>query len=141
MTSHEELRSPVPPCGNIVRHHCDLVVVRFLQQSHQPKITQFSIALLIDQDVRRLEISVDNIGVMQKVQSLTDLVNDIFLMFFLKDVAADERMQIHIHMFEDKIDIDIVSRPQDLLQPNNIRMLQLLQKHNLAIDALRIRRV
>ena len=83
----------------------------------------------------------DNIGVMQKVQSLTDLVNDIFLMFFLKDVAADERMQIHIHMFEDKIDIDIVSRPQDLLQPNNIRMLQLLQKHNLAIDALRIRRV
>ena len=82
-----------------------------------------------------------DIRVMQVVQSLTNLVHYIFLMFFLKDVPPDEGMQIHIHMFEHEIDIDIVGGPQDLLQPDDIRMFQLFQEHYLAVDTLRICRV
>ena len=78
----------------------------------------------------------DDIGVVEVVQSFANLVDDILFMLLLEDVSPDEGVQVHVHVLEDEIDVDIIGGPQNFLQPDNIRVFQLLQKHDFAIDAL-----
>lgn len=83
----------------------------------------------------------DDIGVVQIVDGFADLVDDILLVPVLENVAADEGMQVDVHVLKDQVDINVVTGAEDLLQPNNIRVFELLQKHDLAVDALSISRV
>ena len=73
-------------------------------------------------------------------EALQALVNDVLLVNVLKNVSADNRVQVSVHEIEDQIDIPIILRPDHILQPNDVFMsVQLLQKHNLAEGPLSVR--
>ena len=58
----------------------------------------------------------DDIIVVQIVEGLTNLVDDILLVFFLQDVASpNQSMQIHVHVLENQVDIDIVIGSENAL--------------------------
>ena len=69
----------------------------------------------------------DDIRVVQIVDSLNNLINNIFFVFFLENVAlSDKSVKINIHMFKDKIDIFIVVGFDDFLEGDDIGMFELL---------------
>ena len=44
----------------------------------------------------------DDIGIVKIVNGFGDLVDDVFFMFFLKNISfSDKSMKVNIHMFED----------------------------------------
>ena len=71
----------------------------------------------------------DEVGIMQVVNGFCDLIDDILLVFFLKirgfPILSDESMEIDIHVFEEQVDIFVVSGSNGLLKINDIAMFQL----------------
>jgi hypothetical protein len=83
MTPQQQFGCPIPASGNIIGHDSHLIFVWFLEESHQSKVTELRITFLVDEDVGGLEIPVDDVGVVQEVEGLADLIDDIPFVFFL----------------------------------------------------------
>ena len=79
----------------------------------------------------------DDIGIVKIVNGFGDLVDDVFFMFFLKNISfSDKSMKVNIHMFEDEVDIFVVVGFDYFLEVDDVGMFELLKKHNFAIDSL-----
>jgi hypothetical protein len=145
LTAEQQLGRPVPPGCDIVGHNHNFLVVGLLHEAHQSEIAEFGIAVLVDEYVGGLEVAVDEVGVVQEVDGFGDLVDDVLLVALLEvgglAVLADEGVQINVHVFEQQVDILVVLRPNGLLQRNDVAVLQLPQKHDLPVGALRVSRV
>jgi hypothetical protein len=81
----------------------------------------------------------DDIGVVQVEQCLAYLVDYIFFVLLVQDVAfPDDREQVDVHMLEHEIDVGVIVSFDDLLQLDDIGVRQLVKKGDLSVNALRI---
>lgn len=65
----------------------------------------------------------DNIGVVQVVEGLADLINDILLVFLFQDGGLPNQcVEVHVHVLEDQIDVDVVIGLHDSLQFDYVRV-------------------
>jgi hypothetical protein len=84
----------------------------------------------------------NEVGIVQVEDGLGDLVHDVLLVPFLEvsgaSIFANERVQVDIHMFEDEVYIFIVASTYGPFKRNDIGVLELAQKHHLAISPLRV---
>lgn len=64
-TSEQQLRGPVPPGSNVIRHHHSLIILCLLKGPHKPKVTQFSLTIFINQHIGWFKIPVDDIGIVE----------------------------------------------------------------------------
>lgn len=79
----------------------------------------------------------NNIGVMEIVQGFADLVYYVPAMLLLQDVALPYQcVQVHVHVLEYEIDIDVIVCFHYALQFYDIRVRQLSQEHYLTVNAL-----
>lgn len=78
--------------------------------------------------------------IMQVVNWFCDLIDDILFVFLLKisgfSIFSDESMEIDIHMFEEQVDIFVVSGSNGLLKANDVVMFELPQEHNFSVGPL-----
>lgn len=71
-----DFRSSVPTCGNVVCHLSRLSKqVRDLR-SGKAEVAYFQVAITVDQQVARLEISVKNAGRMEVLEASQDLIEE-----------------------------------------------------------------
>lgn len=99
-------------------------------------------ALAVQQQITRLQITVQEIGRVHVLQTLETLVYDVLLVYVLKDVCSNDRMEIRVHEVENEVDVPIVLGSDCVLKANDVLMaIQLLQKDDLAEGPLRISRV
>jgi hypothetical protein len=84
---------------------------------------------------------VDEVGAMQILQRLGNLIDDVFFVLLLEYVLPNNAVQVDLHVLEDKIDILVVLGSNDIVQFNYVLMIELLQEHDLSIGPLRICRV
>jgi hypothetical protein len=84
---------------------------------------------------------VDEVGAMQILQRLGNLIDDVFFVLLLEYVLPNNAVQVDLHVLEDKIDILVVLGSNDIVQFDYVLMIELLQKHDLTVGPLRIRRV
>ena len=68
----------------------------------------------------------------QVLQSLEYLVNDVLLVHFFQDPGPDYLVEVRFHELEHQVNVSVVFRTQNVEQSDDILMVQLLQKHNLA---------
>lgn len=84
----------------------------------------------------------DEVRVMQVIDRLGHLINYVLLVSLLQlgasAIFADESVQIDVHMLEYQVDVLVVSRPDHLLQPDDIGVPQLSQEHYLTVRPLGI---
>ena len=74
---------------------------------------------------------------MHVLQALEDLVHNILLVDVFEDVGSDNGMEIGIHEVKDEVDVSVVFRPDDILEPNDVFVAsQFLQKDDLSECAL-----
>ena len=57
---------------------------------------------------------------MHVLKALEYLVNDVLLMDILKDIGADDRMQVSVHEVEHEVDVAIIFSSDHILQPNDV---------------------
>ena len=62
-------------------------------------------ALLVEQEVGRLEVAVDEVAGVAVQQRLQGLVHDELLVHRLEDVGADDGVQVRLHVVEDEVDV------------------------------------
>lgn len=76
---------------------------------------------------------------MHVLKALEYLVNDVLLMDILKDIGADDRMQVSVHEVEHEVDVAIIFSSDHILQPNDVFVTgKLLQKYDLTEGTLGI---
>ena len=99
-------------------------------------------ALRIEEDVGGLEVAVQNISRVEVLETLHDLVDDVLFVDVLEDARSDHRVHVDLHCFEHEVDVLVVLRPDNILQPDDVLVVpQFLQEEDLAESALRVCRV
>lgn len=76
LEAQHDLRSAIPSCRNILRHVSRILLGINGEATRQAKVTDFQLAIGIDQQVTGLQISVQNIGRMDILQSAKNLVDE-----------------------------------------------------------------
>jgi len=96
-------------------------------------------ALRVEQQVARLQVSVQQVHRMHVFQALEYLVDDILLVDIFENVGTDHCVQVSVHEVENKIDVAIVLSSDYVLKTDNVLVTgQLLQEDNLSESTLRI---
>lgn len=65
-------------------------------------------AILINQHIRRFDISMYKFRRMQIVNGLGHLIHNIPFMLFPQHILSDERVQIDVHVLEEDVDILLI---------------------------------
>ena len=96
-------------------------------------------ALRVEKQIARLQVSVQQISRMHELQALQVLVDDVLLVDVLEDVSSDDGMQVSIHEVKDQVNITIVFGSNHILKSDYVLVAcQFLQEDNLAKSSLRI---
>lgn len=80
LEGEHDLRRPVPSGGYILGHHADVLATLQARALHAPcqaEITYFQIAVRIDEQVRRLQVAVDDVGRMDCKKGSESLVDKV----------------------------------------------------------------
>ena len=110
-----------------------------VEGAREAEVGDLQQALLVEQQVRRLEVAVDQPAGVAVEQRLEALVHDELLVHRLEDVGADDGVEVGLHVVEDEVDVLVVLRLQHVLQPDDVLVpRQPLQVHDLAEGALRV---
>lgn len=80
----------------------------------------------------------DQLGRVNVVDSFQDLIENVNLMHFLKNIGSDDRMKIRLHILEYQVQIFIISGFHDLVKLDNVIMFQSMKHFNLSVGSLRI---
>ena len=113
-----------------------------MEGAREAEVGDLQQALLVEQQVRRLEVAVDQPAGVAVEQRLEALVHDELLVHRLEDVGADDGVEVGLHVVEDEVDVLVVLRLQHVLQPDDVLVpRQPLQVHDLAEGALCVGRV
>lgn len=96
-------------------------VVGFLgNRPNQTKITHFCQAIAIKKEIAGLEISMDQLGTMQKFQSHQDLIDYVSLVYVLQQSLTYDIVHICLHVLEQEIHIPIVLGSEHLMETDDI---------------------
>jgi hypothetical protein len=102
----KDLRRTIPPCCNIVSQ----VFLTFAATdcTRETEITQFDGRVRIDENIRRLQITVDNPRGMKILQCAKQLPCDEAVMHVHQDVRTDHAVKISVHQLKHKVDVPII---------------------------------
>lgn len=92
------------------------------QEPHQPEVAQLYEAVLVNEHVGGLQVSMDQLGAVQVLQGFGDLVHDKLLVRRLQDILSDGRVQVGLHEFEYEIDVQGVFGADHLHKLNYVFM-------------------
>ena len=76
---------------------------------------------------------------MHELQTLQHLVNDILLVYVLKDIGSNNGVKIGIHKIEHKVYVSVILCSDDILKSDNVLMTgQLLQENDFSEGSLSV---
>lgn len=71
--------------------------------------------ILIDQNIRRFNIPMNQLTRMQIMHSLGYLVNNVPPMFLLQNIFSNQRIQVNIHELKHEINVSLILRLDNFL--------------------------
>lgn len=129
----------VPPGDHVLSQHGVVSV----EASRESEVSDFQIAVFIEKEVGRLQISVDDQGRMHIQNSPQDLVNkvlDVFIREFLPRIHNS--VHVGLHQVADDVDVFKASPSfvglDDIKKGDNIFMVKESQQLDFPYDTLRI---
>lgn len=128
----------------LLKNHFSLLA-KAVNGSSEAKVTHFNGAILVQENVRWLEVSVQYLALMQVLDSVQQIPKDgLDVKHFQVQATLNELLQVTLAEFKDHIDLvelfNVVWYDQ-VDQPDDARVLQLPQKHNLSEHSLAIDRI
>ena len=141
-TAKEELRSTIPSGSNVISHDDSLIILGFFKGPDEAKVTQFGIAVFINEDIGGLEVSMNDVGVVKVQNGFCQLVNDVLFVSFLKvfviAILSNKCMKVNIHVFEDEINVLVILGSDDVIDFDDILLFELFKEHDFSVGSLGI---
>ncbi len=73
---------------------------------------------------------------MEVVNGLGDLINNEAFVFFLQNIFSYQGIEVDVHKLKDEVDVALVLCFDYFLQGDDVRVLDLIEEHDLAVCAL-----
>lgn len=111
-----------------------------LKSAAETEIAELYIALLVQQNIRRFEVPVDNVRRVHVIRRPENLVHEVLNVLVAELLLrVNDSVQVGFHEVSDDVDVSVsfrVLRFEDLKQANYVVVVEKLQKSNFAIYAL-----
>ena len=96
LEGEHDLGSTVPSSGNVFGHETRVVICRGGRAS-KTEIADFEITVSIQEEVGRLEVSVQNVGGVHSFQCTKGLVDEVLTVVVRKILSTDDTMHVSLH--------------------------------------------
>lgn len=110
-----------------------------MNRSYKSKITDLCKTIFVNQNVRRFNISMNQLCRMKIMDRLCYLIKNISFMLLSKHILANESVEVNIHVLKKYVDVLLTARANHLPWFNYIWVRECLQIHYLSECTLCIR--
>mmetsp|Transcript_39239 Transcript_39239/g.103439 ORF Transcript_39239/g.103439 Transcript_39239/m.103439 type:complete len:321 (-) Transcript_39239:246-1208(-) len=131
----QQLRCAVPARDYIFRK---LLRDGIVHTTGQPEIANFEVAILVDEQVVRLQVAMEHLGRVDGFEAAQDLVNEVLdVVVGERLLGVDDVVQVSVHQLENKVNvlplINLARRRQhDVAQVEDVLMREVLQQLHFA---------
>ena len=105
----QDLRSSVPPGGDVVSEDGHGLILLILDRPDEPEVADLGEAILVNEDIGGLDVPVDELSGVQVVQGLGGLVDDVATVLVAEHVLPDEGVEVDVHKLEEDVDVTLVA--------------------------------
>mmetsp|Transcript_12581 Transcript_12581/g.33595 ORF Transcript_12581/g.33595 Transcript_12581/m.33595 type:complete len:272 (+) Transcript_12581:667-1482(+) len=136
----DHLRRPIP-AGHHVVGAAECILLLRLQHAREAEVADLEVAVLVHQQVRWLQVSVDNAGAVQVYQATKYLVHKVLVMLLCERLlGVDDPVKVRLHQVSDYVDVLEVwaGRREHVQDPYDIVMVKLPQQLHFPQDPLAI---
>lgn len=137
-----DLRGAVPARGHVLREIGVLLrgraVARVCFEARKTEVADLEVALLVDQEVGRLEVAVDDAAAVEVLDALEQLVQHVGHVVVAEVVGADDGVQVRVHVLLDEVDLAEALEGRGLLDVedlDDVRVVEALEELHLAQGA------
>ena len=110
-----------------------------MNRSYKSEITDLCKTIFVNQNVRRFNISMNQLCGMKIVDRLCNLIKYVSFVLLSKHILANESVEVDVHVLKKNVDILLTARTNHLPWFNYIGVRECLQIHNLSECTLCIR--
>ena len=103
LKSEHNFRRPIPPRRHILGHKPG-IILRGISTPCQSKVTDFEIAVGIEQQVGGFQVTVEDVGRMHCLEGAEGLVNEVLAVVVGEVLRANDTVHICFHELLDEID-------------------------------------
>jgi len=94
--SEQDLGRSVPPSSHVISEQ-GLLVDFLIQGTGETEICDLDVALRVEKQVGRFQISVEEVGGVHELETFQHLVDDVLFVDVFEDVGADNGVEICVH--------------------------------------------
>lgn len=96
-------RRTVPPCGDVLRHEARLLAagVRRARAAREPEVAHLEITVRVEEQVRGLQIAVDDVRGVHRLQRAERLVDEVLAVVIGQRLRPDDAVQVCLHQLLD----------------------------------------
>lgn len=128
LPGEHDLRGTIVTSGDVSGH---LGVL----DTSQAKVTDFEITVLIDENVGRLEVTMNDAGGVDILETAKNLVEEILDELLLQGPGGEKTMKVGAKELRDKVDV-LQRGYEDVVKTDDILVLEVLEKFELTIGSL-----
>ena len=112
MKAQHDLGCAIPSGGNIFRHVACVLFWVHREASCQTKITNFQLTVRVDQEIARLQVSMEDIGRVDVFETTQDLINEGLEVSVGKRLTRpDDSSQVAFHELCHRSEKDVLIAP------------------------------
>lgn len=123
-----DLRRSVVPRGHVAGH---LGVL----DSGQAEVADLEVTVLVDQDVQRLQVTVDHARRVHVLEASQDLVREVLDELFLQGAGRQQAVEVCALQLGNKVDV-LQRRQKDIVERDQVLMAQVLQQLEFSVGSL-----
>jgi hypothetical protein len=106
-----------------------------VRQPRQTEIANLEVAVLVDKNVGRLEVTVNDSGRVDVLETTEDLVQEVLDELLLERPGGEETVEVGTEELGDKVDV-LERRDEDVGKADDVLVSDMLQELQLTIGAL-----
>lgn len=136
--AEEDFGGPVPPGGDVFGEEDPGVALAGNEGPYESEIADLDLANLVHKYIGRLKIAVNEVGGVQVVDGVGNLIEDEVLVNLLEDAVADGGGEVGFHELQRDVDISGTLGSVVGYNLDDVGVRQFLQVLDLAVGALRV---
>ena len=133
LESKHDFRCTIPASGDVFGHET-LVVLGTGGGTCETEIADLQIAIRVEEQVRRLEITVEDVGGVHSLKCAESLVDKVLAVVVRKLLCADDTVHVRLHKLLDEVDLSkalVVARLLDVEDGNDVFVVEVAQQLHL----------
>mmetsp|Transcript_12513 Transcript_12513/g.31213 ORF Transcript_12513/g.31213 Transcript_12513/m.31213 type:complete len:241 (+) Transcript_12513:871-1593(+) len=131
----KDLRCAVPTSDHVLCHDASTATI-FVDRARQAEVGDLQVAIGVEQQVGRLQVSMDHVGRVHVLQPTQDLIDKPLAMVFRERLwRADDAMHVRVHDVAHEVEVP-GRRGPGVRDTADVLVLQVTQQQQLAERAL-----